>query len=147
MPLERQVDGSESTDLADTILMRRLQSAQPCRVLVVDDDSVSRHVLVQALVSADLPHLAGYLKAGRVRPAAGVAGVAATGHHVHEVDPGVGDVDGDLARSRREVLDLADLGLVGPLRRLDHRQCLHSRSCFNVRRTAKVVSDCTMIVE
>ncbi len=27
-------------------------------VLVVDDDSVSRHVLVQALVSADLPHLA-----------------------------------------------------------------------------------------
>jgi len=53
MPLERHVDEPESTDLADTILMRRLQSAQPCRVLVVDDDELVRSRLANLLWTSE----------------------------------------------------------------------------------------------
>jgi two-component system, cell cycle response regulator len=50
MPLERQLDELEpATDLADTILMRRLQSAEACRLLVVDDDDLVRTRLANLL--------------------------------------------------------------------------------------------------
>jgi two-component system cell cycle response regulator len=50
MQLERQLDELEqSIDLSDTILMRRLKSAEPCRVLVVDDDDLVRTRLANLL--------------------------------------------------------------------------------------------------
>ncbi len=53
MQLERQSDGLETTtDLHDTILMRRLQTSRPCRLLVVDDDDLARARLAALLRAA-----------------------------------------------------------------------------------------------
>ncbi len=50
MQLERQFDELELTaNLSDTILMRRLQTSQPCRLLVVDDDDLVRSRLASLL--------------------------------------------------------------------------------------------------
>lgn len=53
MPPELKTEALEkSADLSDTILMRRLDSAQPCRLLVVDDDDLVRARLASLLRAA-----------------------------------------------------------------------------------------------
>jgi two-component system cell cycle response regulator len=53
MPPELKTETLEqSADLSDTILMRRLHSAQPCRLLIVDDDDLVRARLASLLRTA-----------------------------------------------------------------------------------------------
>jgi two-component system, cell cycle response regulator len=53
MQLDRQLHEPEpATDLSDSMLMQRLQSSQPCRLLVVDDDDLVRTRLATVLRAA-----------------------------------------------------------------------------------------------